>query len=422
MRRAVRWAMRLYPGAWRRRYGAEFEALLEDVRPGGRELWDVAAGGLKMQMLGWTWRKTAAAFALAGAAVAGAVAARTPNVYVSTAVVRMGSGPEARRGLARAEGDVLSRSSLAAIIQQRGLYPEERKRQPLEDIVQAMRNRHIRIAPVEGGLAVSFSYPDRATAQQVTGDLTSRLLESAVTGRNPMRLEVLNGASLPEAPVSPNRPAIVGAGLAAGLALGFVFLGVRRWPVVAACGAAAALAALAIAFLIPDRWVSTAVMRLDAGADAGQLIRDTLADKNLEDIIVRPGMDLYRSERQKMPLDAVVRRMRDRDVRIVPLRHAPDGASAFAISFAADDRFKAQAAVRLLVTRMTEQNVAEVRQLAERPVTGHNLEVLDPASLPEQPAEPNRLSILLLGLAIGIGGGAAIARRRRSRTLAAGAA
>ena len=35
MKTLVRWAARLYPAAWRERYGGELEALLEDVGPGG---------------------------------------------------------------------------------------------------------------------------------------------------------------------------------------------------------------------------------------------------------------------------------------------------------------------------------------------------------------------------------------------------
>jgi len=37
MRRATRWAMWLYPSAWRKRYAREFEALLDDVGPGPRD-------------------------------------------------------------------------------------------------------------------------------------------------------------------------------------------------------------------------------------------------------------------------------------------------------------------------------------------------------------------------------------------------
>jgi hypothetical protein len=41
MRTLLRWAARCYPKAWRERYGAEFEALLEDMSPSLRDVVDV---------------------------------------------------------------------------------------------------------------------------------------------------------------------------------------------------------------------------------------------------------------------------------------------------------------------------------------------------------------------------------------------
>jgi capsular polysaccharide biosynthesis protein len=407
--------MWLYPASWRRRYGAEFEALLDDVRPGARELWDVVAGALKMQMIAWDWRKTAAAFALAGAAVAGVVALRTPNMYISTAVVKMPGSPDARRRWAIAEGDVLSRTSLAEIIMQHGLYPDTRKTVPLEDIVMAMRNRNIRIVPAgEDAFSVSFQYQNRETAQAVTRELAERFVDASAHARVPVQLEVLNGASLPQSPGAPNRPAIIVAGLAAGLGIGLVFLGVRRWPLVAACGAAAALVALAIAFLIPDLYISTAVMQLDAGADPSRLIQDTLSDANLAAIIRNPSIGLYRDE-QKTPMAELVRKTRDRYLRVKMLKNPPRAyGNAFAVSFMADNRYTAQAVVRELVGRLTEQNVTEVRLKHHQPF---NLMVLDPASLPERPAEPNRYVILMFGLMAGLIVGIVVLRRRRLKSL-----
>ena len=50
MKTLMGWAVRLYPAAWRERYGAEFEALLEDVGPSGGDLWNVVRGAMAMQM------------------------------------------------------------------------------------------------------------------------------------------------------------------------------------------------------------------------------------------------------------------------------------------------------------------------------------------------------------------------------------
>jgi uncharacterized protein involved in exopolysaccharide biosynthesis len=424
MRRAIRLAMRLYPAAWRERYGREFEALLEDVQPGGRELWDVAAGAMKMQMMTWSWRKTAAAFALAGAVVAGVVALRTPDTYISTAVMRVkGAEDEARLAdrLQQAETQVLSRTSLAQVVMRNDLYQDERKRLPLEDVIQDMRNREIRVVPVSepgsSSLAFSLSFrnPDREAAQRVTRELTNQMVEATKSDRSPLTLEVLDPATLPERATSPNRAALVGAGLAAGLGLGFLFLGVRRWPLVAVCGAAAALAALAISFTIPDRWISTAVLRMDQGGDASRLVREVLSEASLSQIIRRRDLHLYEKEQTKTPIGELAARMWNHDVRIEFLGNAvsPRYGSAFVISVAADDRHKAQAVVRVLVTKIVEQNVVQ----ASRQPT--NLQVLDPASFPEQPVGPNRYAITLLGLAFGVLGGIVVVWRR-PRALAAG--
>ena len=53
MRYLIRCAAWLYPPRWRRRYGVEFDALLEDVRPGWRELLNVLKGALERSWRDW---------------------------------------------------------------------------------------------------------------------------------------------------------------------------------------------------------------------------------------------------------------------------------------------------------------------------------------------------------------------------------
>jgi len=50
MKRLIRLASWLYPTSWRRRYGREFEALLDEVKPGSRQLIDVLKGAISMQI------------------------------------------------------------------------------------------------------------------------------------------------------------------------------------------------------------------------------------------------------------------------------------------------------------------------------------------------------------------------------------
>jgi len=49
MRKLTRWAARLYPRAWRNRYGPEFDALLEDIAPSWTDAWDVTGRALRLR-------------------------------------------------------------------------------------------------------------------------------------------------------------------------------------------------------------------------------------------------------------------------------------------------------------------------------------------------------------------------------------
>lgn len=51
MKRALKLLARLYPARWRDRYGAEFDALLDDISPSFGDLCDVLGGALRARML-----------------------------------------------------------------------------------------------------------------------------------------------------------------------------------------------------------------------------------------------------------------------------------------------------------------------------------------------------------------------------------
>ena len=107
MRRWLRLAVWLYPAAWRRRYGAEFEALLDDLRPSTRDLWDIARGALLMQVsTPVSYLKLGAITAVIGAVGAAAVTLAMPGRYVSRAVLRIAAPSDS--------GDASWRSRLAA--------------------------------------------------------------------------------------------------------------------------------------------------------------------------------------------------------------------------------------------------------------------------------------------------------------------
>ena len=88
--RLIRFAGRLYPPSWRRRYGVEFEALLEDARSNWRDVFDVLLGALKMQLTTWSFGKMAASFGLAGALLWSALLFITmPDKYTSNCTLRL---------------------------------------------------------------------------------------------------------------------------------------------------------------------------------------------------------------------------------------------------------------------------------------------------------------------------------------------
>jgi hypothetical protein len=60
-------AARLYPRVWRERYGDEFEALLDDVRPTWRDAGDILAGAVKVHLTtGSSYLKFAGVMAVFG--------------------------------------------------------------------------------------------------------------------------------------------------------------------------------------------------------------------------------------------------------------------------------------------------------------------------------------------------------------------
>ncbi|MFB3827781.1 MAG: GumC family protein [Bryobacteraceae bacterium] len=150
-----------------------------------------------------------------------------------------------------------------------------------------------------------------------------------------------------------------------------------------------------VAFFWPDTYISTAVMRITPQAVPEHLVpsnintqiaerlssmqTEILSRTNLSDLIQKPSLDLYKRDRQRKPMEDIVEEMR-KNVKIVLLdvssaQTRTRGASAFQISFAYPDRYKAQAVVRELVTKFTEQNITVLRNQASQTVSFLDSEV-----------------------------------------------
>ena len=94
--------------------------------------------------------------------------------------------------IAQMQQEILSRTSLSELIQRPALnlYRRERDAQPLEDVIEQMRARDIRVSIVNlagqgnrpaSAFQIEFAYPDRFKAQAVVQALITRFTESMAT-------------------------------------------------------------------------------------------------------------------------------------------------------------------------------------------------------------------------------------------------
>ena len=91
---------------------------------------------------------------------------------------------------------IVSRPVLTNVIQTYNLYPDERKRKPLEDVIEQMR-ADIGVGQLRGigrglsggsAFAVSFSYSDKRLATQVCSDIITRFIDESTSSRSQQTL------------------------------------------------------------------------------------------------------------------------------------------------------------------------------------------------------------------------------------------
>ena len=240
MKRILRFVVRVYPRRWKERYGAEFDALLEEATPCARDVFDVLCGGLAMQMTRWGRGRIMLTYGLAGIIIGCMLSFLIPGHYVSTTRLTVtpaetGSTPFAPYSMNDFAHHVFDRETLASIIQRYHLYGWESGRTSIDDEIVEMR-KNIRISPIAEGasagtqkalaFSVQFDYSDAGVARQVNEDLIFRLLQGNVEDaqRNPQAIShatfsVLDPPRLSAQSTSANRPWFIGIGLLAGLAM-----------------------------------------------------------------------------------------------------------------------------------------------------------------------------------------------------------
>jgi hypothetical protein len=129
----------------------------------------------------------------------------------------------------------------------------------------------------------------------------------------------------------------------------------RRVWILAALFAGVVISVVA-AFLTPDLFISRATLTFQPGTTllTQQLQSVALTAGALSDIIKDPSLNLYPLQRQKLSLLDVIRIMKDRDLRIVPLA-TESGTPALLVQFQYTDRYKVVQVVQALVNRLLEQ-------------------------------------------------------------------
>jgi hypothetical protein len=239
MKRLLRLAARLYPAAWRSRYGVEFQALLEETRPGWRDIVDVLSGGLQMHLKRGHPALTVAAFSIVGAFGAGAIGFHTAARFASKGTMTLrpavaSTAPESawlQDMMPRLAGDAFSRDFLAALIQKHRLYDSEFAQPTTDDLVNRMRG-DIGIQLMSRSLVqVSFASREPHKAQQVAADLMSQLVQANfVAGRGSI-VQLIDPPDEPRVSVSSRQVAVAGlGGLSGGALIGTLFGLVRRRP------------------------------------------------------------------------------------------------------------------------------------------------------------------------------------------------
>jgi len=366
MKNAIKRLISLYPQPWRSRYESEFNALLDDVPPTWGTFFNVFGGAMKMQFkTGRSW-KIVSACALAGVIAGVALTWTIPHRYVSTAIIEMGDIGDAKiNAVART---ILSRAPLTRLIVEADLYRDLRATTPIEEIVERL-TQDIRIQRAGGKqfVAVSVVASDAERAQKAAQILAADFLDAKVG-------TLVDPASLPVSPNGPRLSRNVVIGLLAGVVSGSLFAlfaGLKVWKLAAGLGIAGAIAGAAVAFAMPERFASAAVLRYD-GSPAGmaQLVAAVTGDASLRDVVQR--LQLY-------PGEAGAERTLREHLHIEPVGNG----RAISIRFDDRNRYVAQKVVADVVSRVIDQAVRSRSEL-------RLVELLDPASLPLHPYSPKR--------------------------------
>jgi hypothetical protein len=248
MKRILKLLARIYPTVWHQRYGAEFEALIEDRTPQLRDIFDILVEAMKMQFKSWSVMRITLACSILGALTAAALSFTVPPQYISQTLVGVtepATPPAAttppdgvKQLLSTLRSSTLDREFLTSLIQQKNLYPRERTRMPLNAVIDKMLDS-ITVKPLSSsvdkrpaGFIIQFAYSDPHLAQQVESELVTRFVSQNLSNHidaeaagHPLPSEtvrIVNEASLPQKPTGWNLIQKTTTGLLTGLLCGLI--------------------------------------------------------------------------------------------------------------------------------------------------------------------------------------------------------
>ena len=200
MKRLLRVAARLYPRAWRVRYGEEFDALIDEMRPRWRDVVNTVVGALMMQISRLTLLPVATA--IIGAVAGAAISLAMPPVYASSSWVLVQSAGTP------VEHDQRIRSAIDAALQETAFD---------KTAIAVKLHGEPELAPAL--LEVSGSADSARAAQQATERAMGKIIEANLIAANRERttgvqFRVVQPANLPESSTRDTaRNCAVGGGL-----------------------------------------------------------------------------------------------------------------------------------------------------------------------------------------------------------------
>lgn len=237
MRRLLGWAVRLYPRAWRERYGEEFAALLEDSLLRWRDAWDVAKEALAMQVRR-AFVQVAAGIAL-GALIGGLISLDHERYVVSTVIAISGPGTPPFTSTAGAVNllvqNAFTREALGEILATSRVYEAERSRKTPDQLIHQLRD-DIRVGWVPGKadeFTVAFAGASPHLAAEIDRRLVARLVEgnlrnTDVRSGGPFAVKIVGWLPLSPQHARPTRFALITEGAALGALAGAIFAWIRR--------------------------------------------------------------------------------------------------------------------------------------------------------------------------------------------------